>query len=143
MVDVSGKKITKRIARAAATITLPAKAFAAFTTSGSPKGDIFETAKIAGMMAAKNTSQLIPMCHPLELSSVKMNFEVDRARRQIRVTSEVTCLGRTGVEMEALTSVAVAALTIYDMMKWADQGMGISDIKLFYKSGGKSGTYQR
>ena len=141
MVDVSVKKITKRIARATSTIQMSAKAFKAFVREGSPKGDIFETARIAGIMAAKSTPDIIPMCHPLMLSKVIISFSVKKNKRQIITTSEVICCGQTGVEMEALTAVSVSSLTIYDMMKWADKGCVILETKLLHKSGGKSGNY--
>jgi len=141
MVDVSGKDVTKRIARASATIILTDKAFTALMREGSPKGDVFETAKISGIMAAKNTPNIIPLCHPLALNKVKITFDVDESARSVTAVSEVVCLGRTGVEMEALTAVSVSCLTIYDMMKWADKGMLISEVKLLSKRGGKTGDY--
>lgn len=143
MVDVSGKAGTRRVARAAARILMGRKAFRALLTGGSPKGDVFETARIAGIMAAKSTPAIIPMCHPLELNQVKVSFSTRKHDNSIAVTSEVVCLGRTGVEMEALAAVAAAALTIYDMMKWADHAMVIARIQLLHKSGGKSGTFDR
>lgn len=143
MVDVSRKKVTKRLAIASARITMDSKAFKLLINKGSPKGDVFETARVAGIMAAKSTPALIPLCHPLELTRVKITFALDEKKHSVITTSELVCWGRTGVEMEALTAVAVAALTIYDMMKWADKGMVISDIQLLHKSGGKSGLYQR
>ena len=143
MVDVSDKDITKRVAIATATITMNASAFKALMGKGSPKGDVFETAKVAGIMAAKSTPQIIPLCHPLQLSKVSVNFDVDKKKRSINIQSEVIYLGKTGVEMEALTAVCAAALTIYDMMKWADKGMVISSVKLLFKTGGKSGEYKR
>ena len=143
MVDVSHKDITKRIAIATAIITMNASAFKALMGKGSPKGDVFETAKVAGIMAAKSTPQIIPLCHPLQLSKVSVNFDIDKKKRAIKIQSEVVYLGKTGVEMEALTAVCTAALTIYDMMKWADKGMVISNVKLNYKTGGKSGDYKR
>ena len=141
MVDVSGKKITKRIARAASTITMGPKAFRALIEGGSPKGDVFATAKVAGIMAAKSTPDIIPMCHSLVLNKVAITFEIKKNSRQVITTVEVVCRGQTGVEMEALTAASVASLTIYDMMKWADKGSVISETKLLYKSGGKSGDY--
>lgn len=141
MIDVSAKETTKRVARAASKITMSPKAFKALLDGGSPKGDVFETAKIAGIMAAKSTPTIIPMCHPLAISKVKVTFDVDQKLRQITATAEVVCLGKTGVEMEALTAASVATLTIYDMMKWADKGSIISETKLVHKSGGKSGDY--
>ena len=141
MVDVSSKKVTKRIARAISTITLSSKAYKALVNGGSPKGDVFEVAKIAGIMAAKSTPEIIPMCHPLALKKVTLTFEIDKENHRVTTLAEVTCLGQTGVEMEALTAASVASLTIYDMMKWADKGSVISETKLVHKSGGKSGDY--
>jgi cyclic pyranopterin phosphate synthase len=141
MIDTSAKEVTRRVARAISTIQMSAKAFDALMKGGSPKGDVFETAKVAGIMAAKSTPSIIPMCHPLFLNKVKITFKVDKKKRQILTASEVVCLGRTGVEMEALTAASVASLTIYDMMKWADKGSVISETKLVHKSGGKSGDY--
>jgi len=143
MIDVSHKDITKRVAIATSTITMSASAFKALMGQGSPKGDVFETAKVAGIMAAKSTPQIIPLCHPLQLSKVSVTFDVDKKKRLIKIQSEVVYLGKTGVEMEALTAVCTAALTIYDMMKWADKGMLISNVKLLFKAGGKSGEYRR
>jgi len=141
MVDVSAKEITKRIARAVSTITMSPKAFKSLIEGGSPKGDVFETAKIAGIMAAKLTPKIIPMCHPLALKKVTLTFKTNKKKQQVVTTAEVVCLGQTGVEMEALTAASVASLTIYDMMKWADRGSVISETKLLHKSGGKSGDY--
>ena len=143
MVDIGSKDVTRRVARASATIKMGKKAFTLLISRGSPKGDVFETAKVAGVMAAKATPQFIPMCHPLELSKVSISFKSDAKKYLITVISEVQCLGRTGVEMEALTAVTIAALTMYDMMKWADKGMVITDTKLLFKSGGKSGEFHR
>jgi len=141
MVDVSAKAVTKRIARAVSTITMSPKAFKALIEGGSPKGDVFETAKIAGIMAAKSTPEIIPMCHPLALKKVSVTFKIDKKKNQVVSVAEVVCLGQTGVEMEALTAASIASLTIYDMMKWADKGSVISETKLLHKSGGKSGDY--
>ena len=143
MADISEKKITKRTAIASAQIHMGREAFAAFRKGHSPKGDILETAKISGIIAAKFTPSLIPFCHPLELNKVHLSFEVDGEGCLVKIFSEVVCLGRTGVEMEALTAVSIAALTIYDMMKWADKGMVISHVRLLKKTGGKSGTYEK
>ncbi|HBR13952.1 MAG TPA: cyclic pyranopterin monophosphate synthase MoaC [Candidatus Omnitrophica bacterium] len=143
MVDISGKSETTRTAVAASRIQFTPEAFKTLIDEGSPKGDVLETAKIAGIMAAKSTPSIIPMCHPLELSKVQVTFEVDKKALAVVARAEVVCLGRTGVEMEALTAAAAAALTIYDMMKWKDKGMIISEIKLLSKSGGKSGDYHR
>ena len=143
MVDISAKDLTKRVAQASAVIQFSREAFDALIKDKSPKGNVLETAKVAGIMAAKNTPQIIPLCHPLELSKVKVDFALNARQNSVKISSEVVCLGRTGVEMEALAAVTVSALTIYDMMKWADKGMVISDVKLLYKTGGKSGTYRR
>lgn len=143
MVDISEKDITKRVAVACGQIMMSQKAFKALLSRQSPKGDVLETAKIAGIMAAKSTPAIIPMCHPLELNKVKLDLHLVKKSHAVNIRSEVACLGRTGVEMEALTSVAAAALTIYDMMKWADKAMVISEIKLLHKSGGKSGEFNR
>ena len=143
MVDISTKTVTKRVAQAVSIITLSPKAFKALIEDGSPKGDVLETAKIAGIMAAKSTPAMIPMCHPLMLSKVKVICKVEKVKRQVVTTSEVVCQGKTGVEMEALVAASVASLTIYDMMKWADKGSVISETKLLHKSGGKSGDYNR
>ena len=143
MIDVSEKNITKRTAIASGKIQVSKKAFGILMSEGSPKGDVFETARVAGIMAAKNTPLMIPMCHPLELGKVSVSFTIDKKRNSIMIEAQAAYLGKTGVEMEALTAVSVAALTIYDMMKWADKGMVISDIKLNFKAGGKSGEYKR
>ncbi|MBI5149540.1 MAG: cyclic pyranopterin monophosphate synthase MoaC [Candidatus Omnitrophica bacterium] len=143
MIDVSAKPVTRRVARATARIVLGEKAFRALRQGGSPKGDVFETAKIAGIMAAKSTPAIIPMCHPLEINQVKVTFAADTKGVAVDVAAEVVCRGRTGVEMEALMAATAAALTIYDMMKWADHAMVVSDVRLIYKSGGKSGTFER
>jgi cyclic pyranopterin phosphate synthase len=141
MADISGKKITKRVARAQSTIKMTPKAFRALTERGSPKGDVFEIAKVAGVMAAKSTPDIIPMCHPLALSKVTITFKMNKSTRTVVATAEVVCHGRTGVEMEALTAASVASLTVYDMMKWADKGCVITETKLLSKTGGKSGDY--
>ncbi len=143
MVDVGGKNITKRVAIASSQIAMSPDAFGALMEDASPKGNVFETAKVAGIMAAKATPQMIPMCHPLGLNKVNITFEIDKKAFMITNIAEVSCNGRTGVEMEALTAASVAALTIYDMMKWADKAMVISQIKLLEKTGGKSGDFRR
>ncbi|MCR4336668.1 MAG: cyclic pyranopterin monophosphate synthase MoaC, partial [Candidatus Omnitrophica bacterium] len=137
MVDISEKNVSKRTAVASSTIFLNKDAFKILMGEGSPKGNVLETARIAGIMAAKSTPQIIPLCHPLELSKMKVDFQVDPKNHAVHVIAEVNYQGRTGVEMEALMAVSAAALTIYDMMKWADKGMVISDIKLLKKTGGK------
>jgi cyclic pyranopterin phosphate synthase len=143
MVDISDKVVTKRIAIAEGSISFTAKAYKTLITKGSPKGDVFETAKIAGIMAAKSTPSIIPLCHPLTLEKVRLNFEKIVSKKTVKVTAEVLCSGKTGVEMEALAAVSAACLTIYDMSKWMGQDMTISNIRLIHKSGGKSGVYQR
>ena len=143
MVDISQKTPTKRTATASATLKFSKSAFKILITKGSPKGDVFETAKVAGIMAAKATPRIIPMCHPLALNKVSIDFKIDKKKSSLRILSEVSCFGRTGVEMEALTATSVAALTVYDMMKWADKAITISAVKLLSKSGGKSGDFKR
>lgn len=142
MVDISEKNITVRLAIASGTIRLSKDAFKILKFSGSPKGDVLETAKVAGIMAAKNTPAIIPLCHPLLLNKVNITFESNTKTSMITVIAEVKSDGKTGVEMEALTAVSAACLTIYDMMKWADKAMVIGDIKLVEKRGGKSGDYK-
>ena len=143
MVDISDKTVTKRRAIASATISFEKSAFALFIKQGSPKGDVLETAKIAGIMAAKSTPAILPLCHLLALDKVKVEFAIEKSKREIIATAEVISTGKTGVEMEALTAVSAACLTIYDMMKWAGQTMSISNVRLLHKSGGKSGTFER
>jgi len=143
MVDISQKEITERVAIASSTIEMSAKSFKSLMDGGSSKGDVLETAKVAGIMAAKSTPAIIPLCHPLALSKVKVTFDTDKKNSAITSTAEVKCLGRTGVEMEALCAASTASLTIYDMMKWADRAMVISETKLLKKTGGKSGPYKR
>lgn len=143
MVDTSHKNITKRVAIASGKIYLSSKAFKALIDGRSPKGNVLEAAKIAGILAAKKTSEMIPFCHPLSLNKVHVTLEPDHKDHFLKINAEVCCLGQTGVEMEALCAVSTAALTVYDMMKWAGKDMTIEDIKLDFKSGGESGTYQR
>lgn len=143
MVDISDKAVTKRRAIAAGSIIFDSKAFSLFLRQGSPKGNVFETAKIAGIMAAKATPSIIPLCHPLALDKVNVSLEVVKSKRAVVVTVEVVSTGKTGVEMEALAAVCAACLTVYDMMKWSGQSMTIADVRLIHKSGGKSGTFNR
>ncbi|MDO8675220.1 MAG: cyclic pyranopterin monophosphate synthase MoaC [Candidatus Omnitrophota bacterium] len=143
MVDISSKDVTVRRAVAQGVITLSPAAFKALITGRSPKGDVLETARIAGIMAAKSTPALIPLCHPLVLEKIKVECLPQKSKHAVLVTAEVLCSGKTGVEMEALAAVSVACLTIYDMMKWAGQDMVISGIRLMHKSGGKSGNFDR
>ena len=143
MIDVSEKKVTRRIARAGCIVVTDKKTFDRILKGDSPKGDVIQTARIAGITAAKKTSEIIPMCHSLSLGKESLDFKFDAKKCQIVVLSEVVCRGRTGVEMEALTAAAISALTIYDMMKWSDRRIEILDLKLQYKSGGKSGIFKR
>ncbi|MEE9604322.1 MAG: cyclic pyranopterin monophosphate synthase MoaC [Candidatus Scalindua sp.] len=140
MVDVSEKDATERIAVAHARVTMKSETFSLIMDKKIAKGDVLGVARVAGIMAAKKTSELIPMCHPLNLNSVKINYE-DNNQDSIEITSEVKVSGKTGVEMEALTAVSICALTIYDMCKSADRSMIISDVYLLKKSGGKSGNF--
>ena len=141
MVDVGEKNATRRIAIASATVSMQPETMRLVVDKKIQKGDVFEVARLAGIMAAKRTSDLIPLCHPLPIESVKVDFEV--VGNVIQITTEARVTGKTGIEMEALTAAAVAALTIYDMCKAADKAMIVSDIKLLEKAGGKSGTYKR
>ncbi len=140
MVDIAAKPDSARQAVAEGRITMSGEALAAIREGNVKKGDVLATARIAGIMAAKKTSDLIPLCHPLPLSSVEIDFAFEKSG--IRVTCTARCTGKTGVEMEALTATAVALLTIYDMAKALDKGMAIGDVRLLSKSGGKSGDWQ-
>ncbi len=142
MVDVSEKDVTERIAVAHARVTMKPETFNLIMDKKIAKGDVLGVARVAGIMAAKKTSELVPMCHPLNLNSVKIDYE-DNNQDSIEITSEVKVSGKTGVEMEALTAVSICALTIYDMCKSADKSMLISDVYLVKKSGGKSGNFVR
>ena len=141
MVDVGGKRATRRVARAHAAVKMKPETLRLIVDKKIQKGDVFEVARLAGIMAAKQTHNLIPLCHPLPLENVAVHFRVGDA--SIEITSEARVTARTGVEMEALTAASVAALTIYDMCKSAEKGIVISEIKLLEKSGGKSGLYKR
>jgi len=143
MVDVSGKKETEREAVASGRVTMAAGTYALIRGGQGPKGDIFTVAKIAGIMAAKKTHDLIPLCHPLAITHVDVEFRFDDAGHTVEILSTVRTKGQTGVEMEALTSAAVAGLTIYDMCKAVDKGIELGPFFLLEKSGGKSGTYKR
>ncbi len=143
MVDVSEKQITKREAIARGSIYMKPETLKLIKDKKIPKGDVFSVAKVAGIMAAKKTSDIIPMCHPLNITSVGINFELKEMENKIEIESCVKVLGQTGVEMEALTAVSVAALTIYDMCKAVDKEMTISDIILIEKKGGRSGHFKR
>ena len=139
MVDVGGKPQTQRRAVATGRITMSAEVLEAIRHGNAPKGDVLGTARIAGIMAAKRTGDLIPLCHPLGLEAVSVDFAYEEGA--IRATATASLTGRTGVEMEAITATSVALLTIYDMAKAIDKGMVISDIRLIAKSGGKSGDW--
>jgi cyclic pyranopterin phosphate synthase len=143
MVDVTEKSATVRVAVAAGRVRMNAETFALVRTGGMKKGDVLATAQIAGIMAAKRTSELIPMCHPIALTNVEMALSLDEAALTVEITATVKCTGVTGVEMEALTAVSAAALTVYDMCKAVQRDMVISDIRLLEKSGGKSGRFVR
>ncbi len=143
MVDVSGKSDTDRMATATAIVQLTPAAMAILLEGNLKKGDALAVARIAGIMAAKKTSELIPLCHPLPITKVAVDLETDRATHRILITATVKTRGQTGVEMEALTSASTAALTVYDMMKAVDKGITIESIQLKEKQGGKSGTWRR
>ena len=142
MVDVSEKNITARTAVAQAEIQLSNEVLELILGGENKKGDVFAAARIAGIQAAKKTSELIPLCHPLMLSSVKIDIDVDETLNKLVITAICKISGQTGVEMEALTAVSVAALTIYDMCKAVDKSIEINGIKLLEKVGGKSGTWK-
>jgi cyclic pyranopterin monophosphate synthase len=141
MVDVTDKDVTGREARAEAYVHMQPQTLALIEEGGHKKGDVLAVARIAGIQAAKKCSDLIPLCHPLMLTRVSVDFEIDRANNCIRIESLCKLAGRTGVEMEALTAVSVAALTIYDMCKAVDRGMVINNMRVLEKSGGKSGDW--
>lgn len=142
MVDVSAKAPTERVAVAVGSVLMAAGTMALIQARGVKKGDVLAVAQLAGIMGAKRTPDLIPLCHPLSLSSVKVELQLDPARNAVDIQATCKLTGQTGVEMEALTAVSVAALTVYDMVKAVDKSMRITDIRLLHKSGGKSGTYQ-
>ena len=142
MVDVSDKQATERTATAKGTVTMQPETMALIREGGVKKGDVLSVAQLAGIMGAKRTPDLIPLCHPLELTSVIVDLVCDPERNAVDITATCKLKGQTGVEMEALTAVAVAALTVYDMCKAVDRGMKITDIRLVHKAGGKSGTFE-
>ena len=141
MVDVSGKGETHRIARATGVIRMLPATLALIEGGLAAKGDVIGVARIAAIQAAKRTSELIPLCHPLPITRVTVGFEIDAAASSVRCTAQVETLGRTGVEMEALTAVQIGLLTIYDMCKAADRGMVMGEIRVLEKHGGKSGDW--
>lgn len=142
MVDVSDKQATQRTATAKGTVTMEPETMALIQAGGVKKGDVLSVAQLAGIMGAKRTPDLIPLCHPLELTSVTVDLVCDPGRNAVDITATCKLKGQTGVEMEALTAVAVAALTVYDMCKAVDRGMKITDVRLVQKAGGKSGAFE-
>ena len=142
MVDVSEKAVTTREARAKATVAMKPETLKLILEGGHKKGDVLSVARIAGIQAAKRTSDLIPLCHPLMLSKVSIEFEADEKNAQVHIVSFCRLAGQTGVEMEALTAASVSALTLYDMCKAVDKGMVIKAVQLLEKRGGKSGDWQ-
>ena len=141
MVDVSDKAETERSATAKGSVIMQPSTLALIRDGGVKKGDVLSVARLAGIMGAKRTPDLIPLCHPLALTSVQVDLTLDEARNAVDITATCKLTGKTGVEMEALTAVSVAALTVYDMCKAVDRSMRLGDIRLVHKSGGKSGTY--
>ena len=143
MVDVGSKSPTQRIAVASGRVVMKAETLRRIMDKEIEKGDVLGVARVAGIMAAKRTGEVIPLCHPLNIDSVEIFFQPDVGRSEVRIETRVTSTGKTGVEMEALMATAASALTIYDMCKAIDRGMKISEILLLKKTGGKSGTYIR
>ena len=141
MVDVGGKAETRRIARATGSIRMQAATLAAIAAGSAKKGDVLGVARIAAIQAAKRTSDLVPLCHPLPLTHVQVDFTIDATASAVHCTVQAETLGRTGVEMEALTAVQVGLLTVYDMVKAIDRGMVMGDIRVLEKHGGKSGDW--
>lgn len=142
MVDVSAKGVTERVAIAKGSVIMQPETLKLILDGGFKKGDVLSVAQLAGIMGAKRTPDLIPLCHPLNLSSVKLDLACAPERNAVDIVATCKLAGQTGVEMEALTAVSVAALTVYDMCKAVDKGMHITDVRLVHKSGGKSGTYE-
>ena len=143
MVDVGEKDITRRTATAAARVLVNEETFALIRSGGMKKGDVLTVAQIAGVMGAKRTPDLIPMCHPILMDGIDLSLRLDEMRKSVEICAAVTCAGRTGVEMEALTAVTTAALTVYDMCKAVQKDMVITDIRLMSKTGGVHGDYKR
>ena len=143
MVDIADKAITKRKAIASGTITTSRKTIDSIKENTNKKGDVLSVARIAGIQAAKKTSELIPLAHPIEISNVKIDFEINNKHEQIKCIVEVSSIGKTGVEIESLMAAQISLLTIYDMCKYLDRSMLISDVKLLLKEGGKSGKFKR
>ena len=143
MVDVGEKPVTERTAVAAGRVLVNEETFALIKSGGMKKGDVLTVAQVAGVMGAKRTPDLIPMCHPILIDGINLELHLDEERHSVEITASVSCDGRTGVEMEALTAVSTAALTVYDMCKAVQKDMEITDIRLLSKSGGKSGDFHR
>ena len=143
MVDVGEKPVSQRVAVAAGRVLVNEKTFSLIRSGGMKKGDVLTVAQIAGVMGAKRTPDLIPMCHPIVMDGIDLALTLDEARCSVEITATVTCGGRTGVEMEALTAVSAAALTVYDMCKAVQKDMTITDIRLVRKTGGVHGDYDR
>ncbi len=143
MVDVGEKEPTCRRALAAARVLVNSETFARIRSGGMKKGDVLGIAQLAGIMGAKHTPELIPLCHPLPLSGIDLHLSLDEAANAVEIRAEVSCVGKTGVEMEALTAVSIAALTVYDMCKAVQRDMVITDIRLLEKTGGVHGDYYR
>jgi cyclic pyranopterin phosphate synthase len=142
MVDVTDKEATERTATAAGSVYMLPETLKLIADKGLKKGDVLSIAQLAGIMGSKRTHELIPLCHPLALTSVKVELTTDDKRNAVDITATCKLTGQTGVEMEALTAVSVAALTVYDMCKAVDRGMRLGDIRLIYKAGGKSGEFK-
>jgi cyclic pyranopterin monophosphate synthase len=143
MVNVAGKPESVRIARAEARVRMSAQTIAALERGDAPKGDVLGTARLAGIQAAKRTGDLIPLAHPLTLSFADVRTAIDAAQGVVRIEAEARAVGRTGVEIEAMTAASVAALTVYDMVKGLERGVRIEHVELLQKSGGRTGTWQR
>ena len=143
MVDVTAKAVTERTATAKGSVLMQPETIGLITAGGVKKGNVLSVARLAGIMGAKRTPDLIPLCHPLALTSVQVDLAIDKKRNAVDITATCKLKGRTGVEMEALTAVAVAALTVYDMCKAVDRAMRIADIRLTHKAGGRSGDWSQ
>ena len=141
MVDVSAKDVTVRLAIASGRVTMQPETLRLIADGSAPKGDVLAAARLAGIMAAKRTADLVPLCHPLPLDSITVELECDEAQSAVAITASCKTTGRTGVEMEALTAVTVAALTVYDMCKSLERGMRVDSVRLTAKSGGRSGDW--
>ena len=142
MVDVSDKDVTERTATARGTVSMSPETVGKIVAGGVAKGDVLTVARLAGIMAAKRTAELIPLCHPLALTAIDVDLRCDEERSVVDIEATCRLSGRTGVEMEALTAVSVAALTVYDMCKAVDRGMRIGDVRLVHKAGGRSGAFE-